>query len=408
MGYNLNVTKVNSNLVELIVYSRLVEEMTSKNFTPHVMLSQFSYECRNFNKENLEKDKREIFNYYEEHLDKLFGSKSFDPHVLNVNVLELAKGDLFYDWRKKKHSEEEWLSITFQIVWTLEVFRQFGLIHNDFHDNNIFLEKLETPLKMIYFLDKKTYFVVPVHYLVKIFDFDRSTIQPTKDPFEPSVPEYTKSLMGTISERVYDTLYVPKTSKNEKNETRWKPLGLVNRRDMQTYEMDLYQPKSLFIDPKTGSLDNTILSYHEYCQNSGQCNLYNPFFDLFYFLWAIHNGKQAYSHPVMTKFIKGVFYNSTKLLETPFEYRGMLCIPDKKEKENCTPYIPDRNKEMKTSLMILKTQFDMFIHQLPQYDPKYLPFESGYPHVFLLPNLYVDNQRFFDTLDETTIKPIVF
>lgn len=70
-----------------------------------------------------------------------------------------------------------WQSVIFQVLWTLQAFNGVGLRHNDLHDGNIWIEKMERPVNHVYFSkDWSTYWVVPIFHMVRIFDFDRATL----------------------------------------------------------------------------------------------------------------------------------------------------------------------------------------------------------------------------------------
>ncbi len=81
------------------------------------------------------------------------------------------------------HLEGALFSLMFQILWTLEVFNRYNFKHNDLHANNIFVEQLNNPVILTFRLDNTgenkvpyKYIKLTSHYIIKIFDFDISTI----------------------------------------------------------------------------------------------------------------------------------------------------------------------------------------------------------------------------------------
>ena len=78
---------------------------------------------------------------------------------------------------KYKVSEEEWLSIVFQICFGLAVGQKhFALTHNDLHGNNVMFKK--TGLRFLYYHYNGVYFQIPTFQKVtKIIDFTRSIFQ---------------------------------------------------------------------------------------------------------------------------------------------------------------------------------------------------------------------------------------
>ena len=73
--------------------------------------------------------------------------------------------------------------ILFQIAYTLLVFKDFGLMHNDLHAGNIFVEPLATPLRLTYGIKEGVIRTREVNFFVRIFDFDRSSVTPRDGTF---------------------------------------------------------------------------------------------------------------------------------------------------------------------------------------------------------------------------------
>ncbi len=110
--------------------------------------------------------------------------------TLNLLITEKINGDTlkkFLDKLNEKlengiivESEIILVSLMFQLLWTLEVFYRYKFKHNDLHFGNIFVEELDLPIILSFCVDdnvnQKKYVKLKCKYIIKIFDFDKSTI----------------------------------------------------------------------------------------------------------------------------------------------------------------------------------------------------------------------------------------
>jgi hypothetical protein len=64
----------------------------------------------------------------------------------------------------------------FQVLYTLKCFELVKLAHNDLHAGNIFIDELEIPERRTYHISTVKHVVLVIKYDVKIFDFDRGTV----------------------------------------------------------------------------------------------------------------------------------------------------------------------------------------------------------------------------------------
>lgn len=139
------------------------------NNTPHLIFKYGSLRCENF---KAPPELKEILESYNK-----------DTKLLTTIVLENGyrgnKTKMLYEILKQKLSLKDKLRIVFQIMWTLECFIKIGFQHNDLHFGNILISTLKTPETFTYKY-KDTFFQIKTKYVVKIFDFDRSTKRPTK------------------------------------------------------------------------------------------------------------------------------------------------------------------------------------------------------------------------------------
>ena len=81
----------------------------------------------------------------------------------------------------RSHKNSDWTirqtkSILFQLLYTLQCFLDCGLIQNDLHHENIFIEelKLQGNYYKEFIYNKKSYYIPVNGYHAKIFDFDRA------------------------------------------------------------------------------------------------------------------------------------------------------------------------------------------------------------------------------------------
>jgi len=93
--------------------------------------------------------------------------------------------------KEKKLSEQEWLSILFQVIFGLAVAQKnFKFTHNDLHSSNIMLKPTKIPY--LYFAVKGNFFRIPTFgKITKIIDFARAVfvvdgVQFFSDVFKPS------------------------------------------------------------------------------------------------------------------------------------------------------------------------------------------------------------------------------
>jgi hypothetical protein len=80
-----------------------------------------------------------------------------------------------------QYPQHEIASIVFQIIYAIYVLSSHGINHNDLHLQNILLDTLDKPMNLQYNIgDKSVKF--STRYLIKIYDWDRSTRNTIKNP----------------------------------------------------------------------------------------------------------------------------------------------------------------------------------------------------------------------------------
>jgi hypothetical protein len=403
-----NLKEDNSLIVENVIYENIILKMITKDFTPHVMIPLFSYNCKKFDMKNVKSKAMAPFVKWAKKVDP----KDYDKSSLNILILEKGKGKTLNEWMSTKHESLSWLTILFQITWTLNVFNEYGLNHNDLHADNIFIDPLEYPIYGIYFLTETTYFILPINYFVKIYDFDRASVNPNKK---------NKTLLKLIKEQYlqksYNTkIYKPKT-KSQKRFSKLDAEFMETNKFTSTfrkYDISLDTSENVI---KGSNIENTALN-SEFCYVDGQCNEFSAFGDLYYVLWEIYN-KNSWKKSIIPKdikkFVLDIFYGKDDLLEKENAWRGILCETNedksgqKEEKLVCEgPYPIDPKKDMKLPRHIIETMFPTFKKQLPYFDPSYT-IDNDYPHLYILPSLQIKYPKFFDRVETSKItKPIRF
>lgn len=404
---NFPSLKNNGNEIERIIYQNFILKMLRLGQTPHVMIPLFSYECKNFSKKYLEQ-KPSLKIVYDWYIN--LPSDYYDKTKLLVTILEKGKGLKFQDWIKTEHQFISWKSVLFQIIWTIAVFGEYGLVHNDLHEGNIFIEPLENPIICIYFISATEYFVIPINYFVKIYDFDRSTIVANKKNYPGSLSIIKKTYAQTFETKIY----------NEKIKSKNK-FSNKDRNYMNTKDFSI-KYRNFKIELREGNngdesiIENTFLD--EYYCSYGQCNRFDPFIDVFYPFWEIYHN-DSWENDTITNSIKKwllkPFYGSTKLLDQNYPFRGVLCKPknviDKatgKAKILCNGPIPiNPKKDFMDPKTMLLNLFPEFKQKLPYFDPSF-SLENNYPHLYTLPSVQAAYPNFLDRLDSINIKPISF
>lgn len=169
--------------IERQIYKYIIPELN--NHTPSLLYCYSTYKCidTKFNNELLKlykgaKKKKKINDIQPSAND-----------VSNFLVLEKTSGnklfDLIKNLSKDKDKQDENLdmliSVVFQILWTFKCFYRINMRHNDLHLNNIFIETLPENITINYELESGQVVSLNTKHLVRIFDFDRSSVVGNKN-----------------------------------------------------------------------------------------------------------------------------------------------------------------------------------------------------------------------------------
>jgi hypothetical protein len=167
----------NSLEIERQIYDNIIGKMLNNNMTPCLIDKITSFEC----------DKNKLQEIYPQLYDDIKNMKklnSFDTSIIKLLMLEKTNGITIGQFVRKlnlkrydiDYDEINLVSITFQLLWTLCVFKKLKFKHNDLHFGNIFVETLDEPIYMLFLKNENEYYRLETIYIIKIYDFDRSSI----------------------------------------------------------------------------------------------------------------------------------------------------------------------------------------------------------------------------------------
>ena len=177
----------NSLAIETGIYSKLVPRLMT--YTPNLVAFVGYAACGDFIASFPRKNKftREIVKQTSQ-IPFVEDVTRYDYSKATLLVTQKAGGDTLKDWLcgavfAAWSSQEQDLflkDVLLQVAYTLVVFEDAGLMHNDLHHGNIFIEELQTPMEYSVQIGPEYTVRRPLHFFVRIFDFDRSAKSATK------------------------------------------------------------------------------------------------------------------------------------------------------------------------------------------------------------------------------------
>lgn len=184
----------NSLVVEQQIYINVTESMLNNFHTPHLTTCIGMVKpCTTVDIiRKLSQEEQKNFNIALSKID----NKTYNVSTLSILILGKSSGKTLYDYISpdilidKKYvknplytdlTSNDKLNILFQLLYTLRCFEKVGLIHNDLHMKNIFVDKLVVPEERIFYISDNVWVKIMIIYDTKIFDFDRGAI------YHPSV-----------------------------------------------------------------------------------------------------------------------------------------------------------------------------------------------------------------------------
>jgi hypothetical protein len=201
-----------SLLYESRIYRHVINDLIQKRYTPNLLLYVISFRCSNFLTSKFIKEDKYMQNYLKQlsamNVSELSGEKKFDINKAIVLILERGKGKTLNDYLvsdvyPKKDSLKNLKMILIQCLYTLEVFSQVELQHQDSHFNNIWAEKLDEMKPLYYFYDVDKCLNVNLEWMIKFFDWDRgfSNELRKKDIFNRLGSDYLCFAYGQCNEK---------------------------------------------------------------------------------------------------------------------------------------------------------------------------------------------------------------
>lgn len=162
------------------VYAYL-RDLVVAHRTPNIMLFVGSFYCPEFMQYmNLVLKKTPGSNNLKQIVQQVKAIKSADPNVdttkAYILILERGKGMSLYDCLLKEElSRRDLIQVLFQTFYTIHQIHIAAVNLNDDHLGNIWIDILDKPRTLVYFITDDIYFEMETRYIVKIFDFDKST-----------------------------------------------------------------------------------------------------------------------------------------------------------------------------------------------------------------------------------------
>jgi hypothetical protein len=164
-----------SLIYESRLYKQIINNLIEKRFTPNVLLYVTSFRCKDILKTKFIKEdkymQRTIISILQQNRSK------FDINRANILILERGKGKTLDKFLRqnvnKRNFVENMKKILIQCLYTLEVFSQVDLQHQDSHFQNIWIEKLDDVKPIYYFYDKNKCMNINLEWMIKFFDWDR-------------------------------------------------------------------------------------------------------------------------------------------------------------------------------------------------------------------------------------------
>jgi len=304
--------------IERGFYRNYFDTILSNYFSPHVVAYYNDLSC----------DKKDFIDHsvgapLQKVLAKRWPIKDPGEHIkadsLKILISEQTSGRTLRKYLDKERvGTEDFRSILFQIIYTLEVFNRLGMRHNDAHDQNIVVEIKDKPFTSIYAVDQQHVFAITTNKMVKIFDLDHASATCDKTLFHPS---YGGLIDALTTENLCLTTETQLTGK----------------------------------DPVTGQEKSN-------CLNAGRCNDRNIYYDTHLALTRLHKASFMTTHEYIDFLKRNI---SERLLYTPFlsyyplEETQVFSLSGKSQKppKNKVSYIPKSDKEMKTPLDMLKDEY---------------------------------------------------
>jgi hypothetical protein len=198
--YFSNNVKNNSLLFEIFVYETIINELFLKNYTPNVILYLTNIECKNFYDSLNDTDENSDSFKIKKEIEKLESNpyvynqryESNNPFnykgIANILILERSFGKNLSKWIDQNpinidKNFTEFKKILIQAIFTLAIFYQVGLVHNDLHVGNTFVDQEKNNIHFLYFYENNKWFDIITKNFFRIYDYDHGNFT-GKGPFK--------------------------------------------------------------------------------------------------------------------------------------------------------------------------------------------------------------------------------
>lgn len=182
-----NEDKFTKQLGEICLYRFLTDLVINKRL-PNCPTFFYDKPCP-FDNDTSSSVGRVITEYFPEFLEKHDRNTFDENYIFGIHLMltEFMKNSVplskFLSSMLPELGDGEriFYQIIFQYYYTINTFRNLGLVHNDLHLGNIMIEELESPVTLYYLVEtgndnEYKVFELTTKYFVKIYDFDRSYI----------------------------------------------------------------------------------------------------------------------------------------------------------------------------------------------------------------------------------------
>ncbi len=181
--------------IERNIYKNLINPILLCGFSPHLLIYYGSISCDDFFfLPEMDKQMKKLKKALKE------AQNDYNVNKIQGQIIERAvNGTTLFDFITRASSDpvygKELTALLFQLFYTLKVFSELGLSHNDLHSRNVFVVPATSPSRY-YQIGTNEIYHVPSVFEIRIFDFDRGSKSVTEydshhiENFGLSVGEY--------------------------------------------------------------------------------------------------------------------------------------------------------------------------------------------------------------------------
>jgi hypothetical protein len=162
-------------MTENYIYSTVIPYIFANSYSPNMIAYYGTLTCSNFKIDDmyLPWDKFEGKGAKKRRSRFDFDTSKF---IGVITERSSGKGVSLFDWMDDLGNLSEFDTIAIQIIYTCAMMDQIGLVHNDLHAGNLFVDDLgdKGRVTMAFCIDGENVIWIHTRYIVKIFDWDRA------------------------------------------------------------------------------------------------------------------------------------------------------------------------------------------------------------------------------------------